>query len=548
MRTDCAGSPQAWIVTTLVAGRGFKRAGEKTQAKYLSGLTGDERKAREDEIVRRSKLYRADPSHPDLKKPLPGDAKAKKSGVRKSRWTVAYKGKYGEDSGGTPDQVAKDTGIPASITNAVYRRGVGAAKSAGHRPGVTKGQWGLARLYAFVMKAKHGTAPLDHDHDLAIKAGLAKQEESDYNLRQRFHGDTMLRDLLETQIVSEPAAHTELDIGLSEEVDAWSQAFQSLRAWKFGLTEKVKTAAAPKEVSAEDIAAAKVLVQKSVVSTRKFVRSMDNLMSAAKDLADQARKDSNKVKREGKAYGQRRTSFENEMRAMDSVVSELYASFAEGRNAMTDAAKLLGVSTRRSGGGGKKQSVPAIDIASTTLTSDIAKVAALLVPALQDTAEDGATAISMAEGLISKMGEPIESWKSEFEAWVQRFLDFRDGVSHSLYNLTGAVVKRANEMGKRLFAGTESEDVFQIGTPWERDANSRFYISEETVPTDPKQRAFMRMEDAAKRSGLLGMIAATERRVKATTEKAKLQGVVEAIADVVRNLNGVSKMAAAKAK
>jgi hypothetical protein len=185
----------------LVSGKGYKRKGEKTQAKYLSGLTGKKRRSREKEIVRRSKLYRKDPSNPVLKKPLPGDKKAQKKGTKRSRWTTAYKKRYGEESGGSPEKVAKDTGIPVRITRAVHRRGVGAAKSAGHRPGVTKGQWGLARLYAFVMKAKHKMKALDHDHDLAVQAGLAKAKDKDQKKESHLIARSdILERLLEVKI------------------------------------------------------------------------------------------------------------------------------------------------------------------------------------------------------------------------------------------------------------------------------------------------------------------------------------------------------------
>lgn len=71
---------------------------------------------------------------------------------------------------------------------------------------------------------------------------------------------------------------------------------------------------------------------------------------------------------------------------------------------------------------------------------------------------------------------------------------------------------------------------------------------EADVPTDPKERAFKRMDDAAKRSGVMGMITATERRVKATAEKDKLQGVVDAISDIMDGLKMVSRAASAKAR
>jgi hypothetical protein len=45
------------------------------------------------------------------------------------------------------------TGIPLSILQEVYRKGVAAWRT-GHRPGATKEQWGYARVHSFIMMGK----------------------------------------------------------------------------------------------------------------------------------------------------------------------------------------------------------------------------------------------------------------------------------------------------------------------------------------------------------------------------------------------------------
>lgn len=49
------------------------------------------------------------------------------------------------------------------------------------------------------------------------------------------------------------------------------------------------------------------------------------------------------------------------------------------------------------------------------------------------------------------------------------------------------------------------------------------------VPSDPVERALRRMDDAFKRGGIQGMVRATEIRMNATKDRAKLLGMVHAI-------------------
>jgi hypothetical protein len=48
-------------------------------------------------------------------------------------------------------EISKATGIPKSILQKVYDKGLAAWRT-GHRPGATQGQWGHARVYSFVLK------------------------------------------------------------------------------------------------------------------------------------------------------------------------------------------------------------------------------------------------------------------------------------------------------------------------------------------------------------------------------------------------------------
>ena len=68
---------------------------------------------------------------------------------------------------------AKESKIPKSILEQVYRRGA-AAWATGHRPGATREQWAMARVNSFITKGKtYSTA----DADLAKKARSAKKSK-----------------------------------------------------------------------------------------------------------------------------------------------------------------------------------------------------------------------------------------------------------------------------------------------------------------------------------------------------------------------------------
>lgn len=144
--------------------KSYRFKGDVSPARYLSGLDGELRQKRDDEIARRSKIAKQDPDSPVLNEPLPGDDKAKS---RTSKYTKAFKAEYGDVSG--LKGIAKATGISFSDLDTVYARGVQAAKSSGRRPGVSKEQWAWARVYAFIMKLKHDMGVLNHDQDLGKK-------------------------------------------------------------------------------------------------------------------------------------------------------------------------------------------------------------------------------------------------------------------------------------------------------------------------------------------------------------------------------------------
>lgn len=91
-----------------------------------------------------------------------------------------YNAKYGfpKDAGHSMASIAKKTGISRSILQQVYNRGVGAHKTdpgsvrnvkgvkGGPGKKMSKEQWGMGRVYSFVM---NGTTRRTTDKDLSDK-------------------------------------------------------------------------------------------------------------------------------------------------------------------------------------------------------------------------------------------------------------------------------------------------------------------------------------------------------------------------------------------
>jgi hypothetical protein len=129
--------------------------------KYLRGEVGASRRAREREIARRSVEPANDPA---AYRPFVTDEGRTTS---PSRHTVAFHRQYGLAS--SVADAAKRTGIPLSILQKVYDRGLAAWRT-GHRPGATQHQWAMARVYSF---ATGGPTWQTADADLAKRARAA---------------------------------------------------------------------------------------------------------------------------------------------------------------------------------------------------------------------------------------------------------------------------------------------------------------------------------------------------------------------------------------
>jgi hypothetical protein len=91
---------------------------------------------------------------------------------RKSKWTLQFHKVYPELKF-NKSLISKRTGIPVKTLNTVYDRGRRAWQTGGSRPGMTANQWGVARVYKFVLVSKKK----------APRAWYATRFDPDQNLR-----------------------------------------------------------------------------------------------------------------------------------------------------------------------------------------------------------------------------------------------------------------------------------------------------------------------------------------------------------------------------
>ena len=114
----------------------------KWPERYFTGLSRTMKLVRERELLRRKKK---------------GEFKLGRSDAfakpRTSKWTRQFH-KVFPGLKFNKDAIAAKTGIPRKNLNTVYNRGRRAWQTGGSRPGMTANQWGVARVYKFVLVSK----------------------------------------------------------------------------------------------------------------------------------------------------------------------------------------------------------------------------------------------------------------------------------------------------------------------------------------------------------------------------------------------------------
>lgn len=130
--------------------------------RYFTGLSPAMKRQREKELLKRRRTG-------SFKLGL-SDKFAK---PRTSKWTRQFH-KVFPGLKFNKDAIAARTGIPRKNLNTVYDRGRRAWQTGGSRPGMTANQWGVARVYKFVLVSKK-KAPV---------AWYKNKRDPDQNLRR----------------------------------------------------------------------------------------------------------------------------------------------------------------------------------------------------------------------------------------------------------------------------------------------------------------------------------------------------------------------------
>ena len=149
---DVATGAEAMPETAQAGGLG---GGALWPPKYYRGLSTRRKGQRRREITRRAKMSHKNPA---AYRPFATDRKTKR---RPSSYSSRFHTKYPGVTG--LPAIAKATGVPMSVLEKVYDRGLAAWRT-GHRPGASQHAWGMARVYSFVL---HGKTWRTADADLA---------------------------------------------------------------------------------------------------------------------------------------------------------------------------------------------------------------------------------------------------------------------------------------------------------------------------------------------------------------------------------------------
>jgi hypothetical protein len=176
---------------------------ELTDAFVVPATTEGERNG--EEVKEMAKSAASTPAKPSerikgSKKNKAGSAKGPRGGIQVSAATEkTLKNKLKEHNDEVGDRASKRTTLGA--LKAVYRRGAGAF-SKSHRPGMTRGQWGFARVNAFLHLLKKGKPKRKGyvtDNDLLPEAhprSSKKKKESSRELGRMIRLPGYIRDAL----------------------------------------------------------------------------------------------------------------------------------------------------------------------------------------------------------------------------------------------------------------------------------------------------------------------------------------------------------------
>jgi len=166
--------------------------GRKIPKKYLKGLNKEEMMIAAREI---DKGYKYDIDDPEAYEEWKSDIKAKARGYKTvpSKYKKKFVKMYGPlpEKGDFITKISKATGIKKSILKEVEKKGLAAWRT-GHRVGANQHAWARGRVYSFVTvgnTVKKGNKKMG-DYQLAVEAGLIKNNPRDYEEEYRKYGSS----------------------------------------------------------------------------------------------------------------------------------------------------------------------------------------------------------------------------------------------------------------------------------------------------------------------------------------------------------------------
>jgi len=162
-----------------------------------------------------------------------------------------------------------------------------------------------------------------------------------------------------------------------------------------------------------------------VVQLRKFVRSLDNLMSAAEDIAKSSRD-----------HQYDSAAIYNAMQKWHGPMKSSYATFAQSRSYFYEIAKGFGISTRVSRK--RKPSKPLKSQTAKQLESGVDLILSRMSMTMPIMANEAAKLLHESEALL-KAGEVTED---DARSLIKLFLEVRDDVSGNVFASVAGVLRR----------------------------------------------------------------------------------------------------------
>lgn len=325
--------------------------------------------------------------------------------------------------------------------------------------------------------------------------------------------------------------------------------------------------------------------------TRKFVRKVERL----EERADNIRKAVAEMVKEQKSGGldnvRSAPKLVKAVSDFDKDLKDLYGIYKMGKTAIWQVAGQAGISTKKVGSKKPRaKSIAAHEMSRGSMMKDLNRYSRDLNKRIRDCMEYGSRALRVMDRMSKRKSDWTEqALKDELSGMVRDYVDFNAQVSGVFYGAVRGIAKRANEIASRassknfsnkrlarlvsdhhayisdeysyLFEDEDMGDLAEAlhlddddGEFWVDFMNEMFdgaaeeLVERGDVPENPVERARKRMDDAAKRGGVSGLVKAVERRIKATKDKAKLMGIGDMLDVLIKQLDSHKSDAFAKAK